>query len=546
MPTVHTLRIALFTLFATGRLAAQQAGPSPRPYRPGVDVLDYDLSVDLPDSGNRIEGRAVLTVRRTARTDTLVLDLLSLRVDSVLVDERATRFGRDSGTIRIPLPAASSDTLTIAIRYGGPVTDGLIIRNDTAWGWTAFADNWPNRGRHWIPSVDHPSDKATVSWTVRAPSRLEVIANGARLGEARVRGSNPPRTVTRWRMKEPIPVYLMVIAAAPLYEYDLGETACGLTLVGRCVHQWVYVEPRLTDFLPGPFRSAAGIVSYFGSLVGPFPYEHLAHLESSTRFGGMENATAIFYADQPFRKRTMTAGVVAHETAHQWFGDAVTETEWSHLWLSEGFATYFAALWTRKSAGDSAFRREMEEIRRAVLSSRVVAERPVIDTAEQNLMALLNENSYQKGGFVLHMLRTTLGDSAFFRGLRHYYDRYRNENALSDDLRRELEASSGAPLGWFFDQWLRRPGFPQLTTSWIYDAAAKRVILSITQDGRFGSYRFPLTIDIKTTAGRRVRTRVDVAAQTNTRVTLDPPFDTPPVELVLDPDVELLARIVRP
>src|SRR2546430_6713453 len=200
------LAFAIITLFATGRLAAQQAALSPRPYRPGVDVLDYALSLDLPDSGNRIEGRAVLTVRRTARIDTLVLDLLSLRVDSVLVGERATRFRRDSGTIRIPLPAASSDTLTIAVRYGGPVTDGLIMRSDTAWGWTAFADNWPDRGRHWIPSVDHPSDKATVSWTVRAPSRLKVIANGARLEAAPVNGSNPPRTSTHWRMNEPIPV----------------------------------------------------------------------------------------------------------------------------------------------------------------------------------------------------------------------------------------------------------------------------------------------------------------------------------------------------
>src|SRR5437899_12333852 len=104
----------------------------------------------------------------------------------------------------------------------------------------------------------------------------------------------------------------------------------------------------------------------------------------------MENATAIFYADQQFRKRTMADGVVAHETAHQWFGDAVTETEWSHLWLSEGFATYFAALWTRTSAGASGCRAEIEEIRRCVLSTRVVAERPVIDTAEQDLMALLN------------------------------------------------------------------------------------------------------------------------------------------------------------
>jgi len=540
-----TLRIAVITLFATGRLGPQQAAPSPRPYRPGIDVLDYALFLDLPDSGSRIEGRAVLTVRRTARTDTLVLDLVRLRVDSVFVDEHATGFGRDSGTVRIPLPAGSPDTLTIAVRYGGPVTDGLVIQNDSAWGWTAFADNWPNRARHWIPSVDHPSDKATVSWTVRAPSRLKIIANGTRLGEAPVSGSNPPRTVTRWRMNEPIPVYLMVIAAAPLYEYDLGDTACGLALVGRCVHQWAYVEPRLQDFLPGPFRSAGDIVSYFASLVGPFPYEKLVHLESSTRFGGMENATAIFYARQPFRKRTMTDRVVAHETAHQWFGDAVTETEWSHLWLSEGFATYLEALWTRKAAGDSTFRAELEEMRRVVLSSQVVSERPVIDTEERNLMALLNKNSYQKGGFVLHMLRTTLGDSAFFRGLRRYYDRYRNGNALSDDLRRELEASSGTPLGWFFDQWLRRPGFPELTASWTYDAGAQRVILSITQAARFGSYRFPLTIDIKTGAGGRVRTRVHVSAQTITRVTLDPPLDTAPVELVFDPDVELLATIVR-
>src|SRR5207253_2420000 len=97
----------------------------------------------------------------------------------------------------------------------------------------------------------------------------------------------------------------------------------------------------------------------------------------------------------------------------------------------------------------------------------------------------------------------------------------------------ELEASSGRPLGWFFDQWLRRPGFPELTTSWTYDAVAKRVVVSVTQGARFGSYRFPLTIDIKTAAGRWVRTRVQVPAQTRTPVTLDPPLDTAPAELEL-------------
>ncbi|MBI4502250.1 MAG: M1 family metallopeptidase [Gemmatimonadetes bacterium] len=515
-----------------------------RAYHPGVDVLDYEMSLDLPQTGNAIDARAVLTLRRTAPVDTLRLDLLSLRVDSVLVNQGAVRFVRDSSTVRVPLPAGSGDTIKVAVRYGGPVADGLIIRTDSAWGWTAFGDNWPDRGRHWIPSVDHPSDKATVTWIVRAPSQRKVIANGTRLEETPIAGSNPAGTLTRWRMAEPIPVYLMVIAAAPLYEYDLGETACGLSLVNRCVHQWAYVEPGVKDFMPGPFKRAGDIVAFFASLVGPFPYEKLAHLESSTRFGGMENATAIFYADRPFRRRTMTDGVVAHETAHQWFGDAVTETEWAHLWLSEGFATYFEALWTRKSAGDSAFREEMRRIRDEITSDQRVARLPVIDTVETDLLSLLDANSYQKGGFVLHMLRSTLGDSTFFRGLRSYYNKYRNGNALSDDLRRELEAASGQQLGWFFDQWLTRPGFPELATDWTYDPTTRRITLEITQGSRFGAYRFPLEVAIQTATGEQVRTRVEVPAQTSVRLTLDPPLGGTPPGLVLDPDVKLLATYI--
>ena len=174
--------------------------------------------------------------------------------------------------------------------------------------------------------------------------------------------------------------------------------------------------------MPGPFARAGEIVQLFGRLVGPFPYEKLAHLQSSTRFGGMENASEIFYSDGAFRRRTMNDGLIAHETAHQWFGDAVTEREWSHVWLSEGFATYFAALWTRAARGDSAFRAQMAGIRSTVLDDTMsVTQRPVIDTIETNYLALLNRNSYEKGGFVLHMLRAQVGERAFFDALRSYY-----------------------------------------------------------------------------------------------------------------------------
>jgi aminopeptidase N len=540
---------AVCLLLSTGTasvVAGQDGYPScgrPGGYRPGIDVQNYDLSFDLPDSGSTFEGRAVLTIRRTARVDTLLLDLLSLRVDSVLVNGRSTIFGRDQATIRIPLPSGSGDELTVAVRYGGRPTNGLIIKTDSLGRWSAFGDNWPNNARHWIPSVDHPSDKATVSFAVRAPSRLKVIANGELLEETPVpaRAGESPRTLTRWREARPVPVYVMVIAAAPLAKLDLERAACGHAEFG-CVAQSVYFFPEERDFLPGPFAQSPGIVDFFSSLVGSFPYEKLAHLQSSTSYGGMENSSAIFYADNLFKRHSLGAGVIAHETAHQWFGDAVTEREWSDVWLSEGFATYFAQLWTERHLGDSAFRAERLQSRREVIGSVVSASRPVVDTNVTNYGQLLNTNSYQKGGWVLHMLRRMLGDSAFFGGLRSYYQKYHHGNAMTDDLRHELEVSSGKPLGWFFDQWLRRPGFPELTRVWWhYDAATRHVLLEITQGSRFAPFRFPLTVDVTDPRGATRRVQLEVAAAANQQLTLPGEFAQMPRFMAFDPDVDLLA-----
>ena len=523
--------------------AVRGQGSGPLPYRPGIDVTDYGITLDLPDRGASIEGRAVLSVRRWAPVDTLVLDLVALRVDSVLVDETPVRFVRTDSLVRIPIAPAVGDSFAVTVRYGGAPKDGLIVRTDSAGRWTAFGDNWPNRARNWIPGIDHPSDKATVTWTVRAPSERRVVANGELMEETPLPGTpgSVPRTLTRWRESRPIPVYLMVIAAAPLVYYDLGRDGCGVGEFSSCVRQSVYVFPESRDFLPGPFAYAPAMLRLFSELIAPFPYEKLAHLESSTRYGGMENAGAIFYADGPFRRRTMQPGVIAHETAHQWFGDAVTEREWSHVWLSEGFATYFEALWGERFAGDSAFRDEMRRIREQIVKAPEVATRPVIDTTQTDLMALLNTNSYQKGGWTLHMLRALVGDSAFFRGLRSYYLANRHSTALTDDLQRAVEAASGRPLGWFFDQWLRRPGFAEVTTSWRYDASQRRVIATVTQGTRFGAYRFPLTVSVTDASGKERRATIDVAAAPSTTVAVPLQLDAAPRGVAFDPDVRVLA-----
>jgi aminopeptidase N len=525
---------------AASPIAAQQI----RPYRPAFDALDYALTLELPDTGSSIRGTATIRVQRTAPSDSLVLDLLDLSVSRALVNGKSARFWPVNGGVAVALPKGRAGQFDVTVDYAGAVVDGLIVRRDSAGRWTYFGDNWPNRARHWIPSIDHPSDKATVTWRVIAPPAQIVVANGKLVSTRDLRGRDgSPRKEWTWREGRRIPVYLMVVAAAPLVAYDLGETSCGLADMQRCVPQAVYTAPEQKAFSPGPFARAGEMVQLFARLVGPFPYEKLDHLQSSTRFGGMENASAIFYADEGFRRGTMGDGVVAHETAHQWFGDAVTERDWPHLWLSEGFATYFAALWTRAARGESAFRAQMADIRRTILADSIsVTKRPVIDTIETNLFALLNRNSYEKGGFVLHMLRNEIGDRAFFDALRAYYAAHKHATATTDDLRAAMEREAKRPMIWFFDQWLRRPGFPSVTAEWSYDGGAKEVAITVSQGSAFGNFQFPLTVAVIDSAGGQHRATLTMPA-TGAVGTLRVPLATAPANVVLDPDVDLLAQL---
>ena len=542
----YLLLVAL-ALPASSVVAQQQADPfAGHTHQPGIDVLDYDVTLDLPDTGATIRGDVTVTVRRASGVRTLRLDLVRrLIVRRVEVDGLEVHAAREDDALAVPLTSGTHDSVQVRVRYDGVVRDGLIVRRDAQGRWTWFGDNWPDRARQWLPTVDHPSDKATVSWTVRAPSYRTVVANGVLLGARPLRGTDAGRTETRWRESHPVPTYVMVIGAGPLVQVAIPGAECARTTDAGCVRQSVYVLPENRDWMPGPFAAAPGIVALFERLVGPFPYEKLAHLQSETRFGGMENASAIFYASALFPSHRMSEGLIAHETAHQWFGDAVTEREWGHLWLSEGFATYFATLWTRASRGDSAWHAELAGIRRQVLGDSTVQVRPVLDTTQTNYLELLNANSYQKGGYVLAMLHRMLGDSAFFNGLRTYYAEHRDGNALTDDLRRALERSSGRQLGQFFDQWLRRPGVAEPTIGWAHDASAGRVSVLVLQDSA-RAYALPLTVEVTDSAGTRRRIELSLPAEPRAELELPGRFAVRPVSIVFDPDLFLLARISRP
>ncbi len=463
--------------------------------RPQQDVLDYRFAVVLSDHGSDIRARASVRFHVVAGDGGLVLDLDgALRVEHVIADGVGIPFIHEGDSLQIASRGTVGDTLEVEILYAGSPRDGLLIGPTARGGLGVFADNWPERARHWLPVNDHPSDKAAVAWEVEAPAGWRVVANGVlRDTTAGAAGR------VRWVYEEPrpLPTYTFVIGA--------GVLAVGPPLDAGAVPQRLWTYPEDSIFaVTGPFRRVGNIVTVLEDVIGPFPYDKLAHVQSRTRFGGMENAGAIFYTERGFVQRTMSERLVVHETAHQWFGDAVTPRDWHHLWLSEGFATYFDALFYEIVGEHRTFRASMQRKRERYLASDVL-ERPILDFEVTNPLELLSPNTYQKAAWVLHMLRREVGDSAFGAGLRAYYEQYRDSTAVSADFVAVMEAISGKDLESFFMQWLAQPGYPQLevTVERFGRSRRGRMRLVQKQPEAWGSFAVPVRVDLLATASRQ-------------------------------------------
>ncbi|MDP2498664.1 MAG: M1 family metallopeptidase [Candidatus Palauibacterales bacterium] len=536
-------------------LGGPGAGPAAAPQEatetdvdpsPGFDVLHYDYRVSLAERDPAIEARQRVRFRVDRGGLARVrLHLEGLEVDSALAGGRrvpASRTGGAGGAaVSIPLADSADlrpgDTATVTLFYGGRPEDGLILRENVHGDWTAFADNWPNRARHWFASVDHPADKASVTHRLEVPADWATVANGVKTADRPV---GPGRRLHVWRQEAAIPVYTMVIGAGRLAVVDNGR-APDAGRGGHDVPVTRVVFPEDVEVTAGPFRRSVEMIEIFARLVAPFPYRKLAQVQSATRYGGMENAGAIFYSEEALAEGTMSETTVAHEVAHQWFGDAVTEARWTHLWLSEGFATYFGAVFHRVADGEERFRREMREAEEGYLSSDAVG-RPVIRPERPaQLTDLLSANNYEKGGWVLHMLRGVVGDSAFFDGLRRYYEAHRDRAALTRDLRAAVEEASGRDLGWFFDQWLRRPGHPRLAATWEWLPDQGVLELDFRQEQEWPPYRLKVPVSVETEPGGTLRRSLWIPAERS--ATRRVPLPAPPSAVAVDPDNRILGPV---
>ncbi|NUP66039.1 MAG: M1 family metallopeptidase [Nonomuraea sp.] len=423
------------------------------PYFPGqgnggYDAGHYDLALDYDPSSNFLTGVASVSARATQALSRFDLDLVSsLSVRSVTVDGIAAAFAQ-SGSELVVTPAAglaSGRAFSVVVRYDGRPTH-VLDPDGSRDGWVRTSDgvfnaNEPQGAMTWYPGNHHMTDKATYRFAVTVPSTRVAVANGDLVSRA----SGGGRTTYVWEAREPMASYLATVSIG---KFQLSDVKVGNFRVITAV------DPKLADKATNFANRHAPVLDYFTTLFGPYPF--------SSTGGIVDHEPNVGYAletqTRPIYPVVPSESLLAHELAHQWFGDSVTPTLWRDIWLNEGFATYAEWLWLEKIGS-----------RTVQTSFDGVYAKPADDDFWQTPPAdpgdaagLFHDPVYDRGAATLHVLRRTVGDAVFFTILRTWANEHKYGNADTAAFIALSERVSGRQLDALFDAWLFQPGKPSL------------------------------------------------------------------------------------
>jgi len=505
-----------------------------------IDIQQYTFHIRINDQNDSIQAENQIDFTALQAIEQLNLNLKNIDssgkgmlVEKVVTEDgKKLKFSHKNDSLHINLPQLNKgQNYRIKIFYRGIPADGLYIKPNKYDKRTFFGDNWPNRAQNWLPVIDHPSDKALVKWIITAPQHYDVVASGRLL--EKINTGDDFRY--RFKTKVPLATKVMVMAAA---DFNIKNDTV-LQLHNHCipVSSWIYANSPLSAF--DDFQNAPEILRYYDSINGAYAYQKLANVQSNTRFGGMENAGNIFYDEKAVDGSHRIENLVAHEVAHQWFGNSVTEKNWRDIWLSEGFATYLTDLYLEHKYGQKRLMERMKMERQKVLRYNKYQKKPVVYDEKENLMLLLNPNSYEKGAWVLHMLRQKTGDKFFFEILKQYYQKYRNKNASTNDFIEVAEKVSGMDLGDFFQQWLYRTGFPKLNIQHKIDR--KKILLQVKQNGEIYDLELPVQLQSGTKSLRKILHLTKKQQTFSIRIPKD--FSKENIDIIIDPEVQILVDI---
>ncbi len=470
------------------------------PINKNIDIKHYAFELSLSDLSDEIFGNAKVTILfKNAGIQSFRLYLINksvekqgkgMLIDSVKVGNLPVIFTHQNDELIINLsnPSIANSEIIFSIKYHGIPFDGLKIGPTRNGDRSFFSENWSNKTRHWLPTLDHPSDKATSEFIVKAPSHYKVISNGLLLEESDL-GNNI--RLTHWKQSVPVSCWLFVLGVADFAVKYVDR------FEGKTIETWVYSKDRVAGFYDFD-EPTKKILEFYSNYVGQFAYEKLANIQSVNSGGGMETSSAIFYSDKLIngKRDVRLRNVVIHEIAHQWFGNAVTEANWDDAWLSEGFATFFTMLFIENEYGKAEYEKAIQKAKESVFKMAIkLPDFSIISPRSAEKEEVTTGLTYQKGAWILHMLREKVGEANFKKGIQNYYSKFFNANATTDDFRLEMEKASGKDLKSFFQQWLYQPINPSINGSWDYDAKRKKLTIQLAQTQK-GDIVFNLPIEI--------------------------------------------------
>jgi aminopeptidase N len=460
--------------------------PAARAMQAGWDVQHYDLDVQLDPVAELVTG--AITVQLRALADApgpLLLHADGPAISLLTVDGAAATWQQADDEVWIDPPdgVLADQDVTVVVQYTAHGDDGG--GTGLFWGEPTYSLNEPWGARKWLVVYDDPSDKATATWRVTAPADLVVVTNGEPVSDT-VDPDSGLRTTVR-DFPRPIATYLLVVHAGDLLEHVNEDGTWP-------VHTWA--SPELIDQATTDFDTTGDILDHFSALWFDYDWPFYSNIVAPIG-GAMEHTTATTFGTDLIGSG-VAEWVNVHEVAHHWWGDLVTCATWEDIWLNEGFASYTEALWAEHLGGDASLKAYLGYQQLSYEQWKPIeGDSPLYDP-----LILFGGTVYDKGSLVLHMLRTVMGDDAFFQGLRDYGALHADSTATTAQFQAAMEGAAGQDLGWFFDQWVYEGGEPDYVVGVVQTARSGRwqVDVTVAQDGE-RPFEMPIEIELELDGG---------------------------------------------
>ncbi len=472
--------------------------PADRP----LDCIHIKLELNVNLEREYVEGTATLDLTALRDVKTIRLNAVDFATHNVTLARNdgpanTVEYTNDGEHIEILLdePLRMGDMATVAIRYAvDHPKDGLRFFKPSEYEPDADTVVWSQgesiTNRYWFPCFDHPNERQTTELIVTSDVRYKVSSNGRLVSR---REDKAAGTVTyHWLQDKPHVAYLVSMIVG---EFHVEQE----TWRGKPVEYWVH--PPYKDLAAGTFKNTKRMLDYFSDVTGiEYPWDRYAQICCEGFGGGMENTAATTLGTRSLHdERSLidsdSDGLIAHELAHQWWGDLLTCSDWAHIWLNEGFASYFEALWDEHDLGDDEYRYNM--YRKAERAMSGGTKRPIVDRSYASPGDMFDARAYPKGAWVLHMLRRHLGDDAFWKAIHHYGTKHANSTVETADFRKAAEEVTGLSLGRFFYDWTERPGHPELSVSFDWLGDEKMAHISVNQKQEAEAFHVPLTMEFR-------------------------------------------------